>query len=393
MVICFVAASGGLLVPAGALGDRIGHATMVVAGASLSVVAMAACALAPSFGFFLGARVLQGIGTATIMSSAPALATLASGPDKRERAIGTFQSASAVGLASGPVIGGLMVLLLGWRGVFWFRVPLAALLLFLAWRTLGPVGHRRPAEKADAGDGSDGGGGDGGGGGGRGVDATERPGGQSRLAAVTRPDVVVANLLTFVANGSMFATWLLIPALLVDEMGIAILLGGVVLAVSPATTALVAAVTARVVERIGATPAVVAGLLAMAAGLAVATRAEDRWPLDGGWSVLPVLVSLVLVGGGLGLFSVPNMAAVMAAAGSAHQGLAGAVNLMMRTLGIVVGAAWHSRLFDRLEPTSGFGPAFTRVFLVGAGVLVAAAALAATTQVVLVTRRPVPSSE
>ena len=360
--------------PAGALGDRIGHAKMVVAGAALSVVAMTACALAPGFGFFLGARALQGVGTAAIMSSAPALATLALGPDQRERAIGTFQSASALGLASGPVIGAVMVLALGWRGVFWFRVPLAVLLLILARRSAGRASVT-PADGAveRAADGER-------------AATPGTPDRGRRLASVVRPDVAVANLLTFVANGAMFSTWLLVPALLVDEMGVAVLLSGVVLAVSPAATALAAAGTPRVVERLGSTPSVVAGLLVMAAGLATVARA------DGSWSLVPIVLALALVGGGLGLFSVPNMATVMAAAGSASQGLAGAVNLMMRTLGIVIGAAWHGRLFDRIEPVSGFGPAFTRVFFVAAGTLLAASALAVAPRLASAIRRPAPNS-
>ncbi|MDH3684093.1 MAG: MFS transporter, partial [Acidimicrobiia bacterium] len=50
VVICFVAASGGLLVPFGALGDRLGHATTVLVGGAVSSVAMVANALAPSYG-------------------------------------------------------------------------------------------------------------------------------------------------------------------------------------------------------------------------------------------------------------------------------------------------------------------------------------------------------
>jgi len=346
-VILFVAASGGLLVPAGMLGDRIGHATAVLAGAAISVVAMVACALAPSFGLFLGARVLQGVGTATLMASAPALAALASPPDRREHAVGIFQSAAATGLAAGPIIGGLMVVLLGWRGVFWFRVPIAVLLVVLAFgtpRTAGPPGGLSGRQASEL---------------------------WRALRLAFDPSVVIANLLTFVANGAMFATWLLVPSLLVDERGVSVTVGGLILAVSPAATALAAGRAGRVVGRFGAGSTTVAGLVAMAVGLAAI--AATAW----GWPTTTVIAALGLVGLGLGLFSVPNMASVMAALPPSDQGVAGAINLMMRTLGIVTGAAWHARLFDRVEPGRSFEAAFGVVFAVAAGAVVVAAAVAA----------------
>lgn len=174
---------------------------------------------------------------------------------------------------------------------------------------------------------------------------------------------MTANLLTFVANGSMFATWLLVPVLLVDRFGVSLLAGGAILAVSPVGTALGAARADAIGQRVGARPATAGGLLLMAVGMALVAAASER----GGTSL--VVAGLAAVGTGLGLFSVPNMAGVMAALPAGDQGVAGALNLGMRTLGIVSGAAWHSRLFDQVEPVAGFGSAFIAVFAVGAGAL------------------------
>ncbi len=356
VVILFVAASGGLLVPAGVLGDRIGHATAVLGGAAISVAAMLACAVAPTFGTFLAARVLQGVGTATIMASAPALATLASTASRRAHAVGVFQSAAAFGLAAGPIIGGVMVLLLGWRGVFWFRVPIAALLMVLAVAARSSLSSGAvavsPASSL---------------GGGR---STRAQGVQRVLRSVLTRQVVVANLLTFVANGAMFATWLLVPSLLVDERGVSVTIGGFVLAVSPVMTAFGAGRAGWMVDRFGPWSTGVAGLLAMTVGLAATAAAG--W----GWSTATVVVALALIGLGLGFFSVPNMATVMGALPESDQGVAGAINLMMRTLGIVTGAAWHARVFDRAELDGTFDSAFGVVFAVAAGIMAIAALIA-----------------
>ena len=369
VVILFVAASGGLLVPAGVLGDRIGHATAVVGGAAISVAAMLACAVAPTFGLFLAARVVQGVGTATIMASAPALATLASTPDRRAHAVGVFQSAAAFGLASGPIIGGVMVLLLGWRGVFWFRVPIAALLMVMALGSRSSLARRTAANDTAANDtgANDTGAND--------TASIAGPPGWLRIARLAlRRQVVIANLLTFVANGAMFATWLLVPSLLVDERGVSVTVGGLVLAVSPVMTVLGANRAGRLVDRHGAWPTGVGGLLAMTVGLAAIAAIGLGWPTS------TVVVALALIGLGLGVFSVPNMATVMGALPESDQGVAGAINLMMRTLGIVTGAAWHALVFDRAEVGATFEAAFGVVFAVAAGIMAVAVAVALVSQ-------------
>ena len=351
VVICFVAASGGLLVPFGALGDRLGHATTVLVGGAVSSVAMVANALAPSYGVLLVGRVAQGVGTALVMASAPALATLATPPERHRRAIGLFQAAAAVGLATGPIVGGVVVLAIGWRGVFWFRVPLALALVVLAMRTIGIGTARRQSTTSAAGG--------------------LRLAIGSRLRDLGRVDVVVANGLTFAANGAMFATWLLVPSLLVDEMGVAVLASGLALAASPVATALAAARADTAARHIGPRATTTVGLAAMTGGMVVIAA--------GGSEASPAVIvaALSVIGAGLGLFSVPNMATVMGALPPEAQGVAGSLNLMMRTLGIVTGAAWHAFVFDRAEPSLGFDGALGQVFTLGAGVLVVAAAVAA----------------
>ncbi len=404
VVICFVLASGGLLLPAGALGDALGHRRMVLAGATLSTVAMAGCALAPTFEWFLVARAVQGVGTAALMASAPALVTLAAPPALRRQAIGLFQAATAMGLASGPVIGAVMVAAWSWRAVFWFRVPLAIALLLLAAAVGSSRGHSIGRSATATATGSR---------------AVDRRGAVlvsvvllGTLAAINsgalgwsvvvlfalftgvagvalvrhslahpapildvrlfaRPGFAVANALTFFANGSMFATWLLIPILLVDRLNASLLVSGTVLATSPAATAVAAAVVGRR-TRSGRAPrsmGTTGPLLIMALGMGVLSMA------DVGWSPIAVGVGLAMVGAGLGLFSVPNMAVVMVALPESEQGVAGALSLMMRTLGIVAGVALQGDLFDRVADVDGFAVAYRQVFLVATMVLVIALAL------------------
>jgi fucose permease len=111
--------------------------------------------------------------------------------------------------------------------------------------------------------------------------------------------------------------------------------------------------------------------------------------LDAQAEYLFVAVALSVVGLGLGLFETPNMSFVMGAIPRNQQGVAGSIANMMRTLGIVFGATLWSMLFDERRqlhskqlsiPESAafqiFVPAFQDVFVVAAGLCVAAFILA-----------------
>ena len=91
--------------------------------------------------------------------------------------------------------------------------------------------------------------------------------------------------------------------------------------------------------------------------------------VDATWSATHVALLMAVVGAGLGLFSVPNMATVMQGVGNDKQGVAGGLSLMTRTIGVVAGVAAASALADRIEPTRGFLGSFEVVFAAGGVVL------------------------
>lgn len=386
VVVCFVLVSGGLLLPAGALGDVIGHDRTALAGAMLSTVAMLGCALAPGFGWFLAGRVVQGVGTAAVMASAPALATQARVDGRRDLAVARFQTSSAAGLAAGPVIGGLMVLLLGWRGVFWFRVPLAVALVVLAF-TVGASRRTRAPSAVAAGSDSDQQAPSPVGAGSATVDGPAAADGRrSALVAVS-----AAATATAVVNGAMFATWLLLPLVLVDRMGRSVIAAGLVLAVSPLATAIASSRAGSMTGRWSSSTVALMGLAVLITGMGI--LAAVMLSASEVMATLIVVVGLGLVGAGLGLFAVPNMALVMEALPAHRQGVGGALSLMMRTLGIVVGVRIQGELFDNIEGEAGFDTAYQSVFGLSVVALLAAALLVGTASTVGVARRPaMPSS-
>jgi MFS family permease len=131
VVICYVLTNAGPMLAFGRIGDMWGHARVFRVGLAWSVVAFLLCAAAPSFGWLLFFRVMQGIGAAMIISCAPAIVTGLYSEARRGRALGVFTLIFALGSAIGPLIGGLLVAQWGWPAVFWFRAPIALTSLLL----------------------------------------------------------------------------------------------------------------------------------------------------------------------------------------------------------------------------------------------------------------------
>src|SRR5512132_4318582 len=113
-----------LLVVGAALGDRFGRRNLYAVGLGLFAAASAASALAPSVGWLIAARAVQGAGSALIMPLGLALLSAAFPPEKRGAAIGIFSAITGLAGASGPLVGGAVVNGLAWQWIFWINVPI-----------------------------------------------------------------------------------------------------------------------------------------------------------------------------------------------------------------------------------------------------------------------------
>ena len=149
VVIAYTLTYAALMLVFGRVGDMLGYRRIFLTGSLWSAVAFVLCALAPSYSALLVARVLQGVGAALVLSCGPALATSLHSESARTRILGIYTMVIGIGGALGPLIAGLLVPLIDWPAVFWFRAPLALSAFLLAW--LLPA-DTRPAhrEKFDA---------------------------------------------------------------------------------------------------------------------------------------------------------------------------------------------------------------------------------------------------
>lgn len=126
VVTAFVMALSVFMVAAGRLADLHGRRRVLYAGMLLFGLASLGAGLAGSIHALIGWRLLQGLACAALYTASTAIVAHAFPLSERGRAIGLLFSANGLGLAIGPVLGGVLVSLLGWRWVFLLNVPLIA---------------------------------------------------------------------------------------------------------------------------------------------------------------------------------------------------------------------------------------------------------------------------
>src|SRR3954451_10144844 len=113
-----------LLMTATALGDRYGRRNLYALGLGLFALASAACALAPTVGWLIAARAVQGAGAALVMPLGLALLSAAFPPERRAAALGLFSGVTGLAVLGGPVVGGAITQGIAWQWIFWLNVPI-----------------------------------------------------------------------------------------------------------------------------------------------------------------------------------------------------------------------------------------------------------------------------
>jgi MFS family permease len=143
IVDAYVIVFACLLVPAGALGDRFGQRSVLIAGLSIFALGAGLSAAAPDVAVLLLGRGLTGVGAAGVLPSTLAVVVGAATTERRPAAIATWAAMTGVGGALGNALGGLLISAGGWRLLFAGVVPVALILLGAVW-VLAPRTARIP---------------------------------------------------------------------------------------------------------------------------------------------------------------------------------------------------------------------------------------------------------
>lgn len=375
VVIAYVLTYSSLMLVFGKLGDVIGHRRIFVSGLVVCTAGFSACAFAPSYGWLLLGRVLQGVGIALTLSCGPALATSLADESERTRMLAIYASITAIGAALGPLAGGFLVDRFGWSVVFWARIPLVVTGLLLS-----------PALPATREKGSM-----------RGFDAAGAalllawmssmllafaahstalgPKLQIALAAtaavaflafirrerrhpspIIRPALfgdsrfLAMNLVSIGMNCAAFSILLLVPFWLTRTAALDGGTAGIMLSLAAVGTVAGASLAGRIVRRVGGSALVLAGLSLSVVGLGTISL----WTAE--TAIEPMAAAMLVQGLGVGLFQVSYTDLVVATLPPEERGVAGSLTMVTRTIGTVTaatGLAATHRHFESLALSAG----------------------------------------
>ena len=405
VVTAYTLTLAGLLLFAGALGDKYGRKRFFVIGVVWFAVASLLCGIAPDAPFLIAARAVQGVGAALLTPGSLAILEASFHPDDRGKAIGAWSGFSGVGTAIGPFLGGWLIQAVSWRLIFVINLPLAALVVAVALRhvpesrdpgatgkldvtggvlvTAGLVGLTYGLIEGPA----------------QGWTSTgpltalaagvlllaafvgwERraPGPMLQLSLFRSARFTAANIVTFVVYGALGGALFLLPIELEQVSHYTALQAGVSLLPVTVIMLLLSARSGALAARIGPRLQMSIGPVVIGIGLALYTRIGQS-----GNYLVDVLPAVVVFGLGLATNVAPLTSTVLDAVPAEHAGMASAVNNdVARAAGLIAVAVLPAAAglsgASYLHPEQ-FSAGFHKASLISAGLCVAAGALAALT--------------
>jgi EmrB/QacA subfamily drug resistance transporter len=123
VVTAYALTFAALLITGGKLGDLMGRRRIFVIGIAIFTLSSLGCGLATTSGVLIGARAVQGVGAALMNPASLSIITATFPPRERGQAIGIWAGVSAMALAIGPLVGGLIVDNLNWNWIFFINIP------------------------------------------------------------------------------------------------------------------------------------------------------------------------------------------------------------------------------------------------------------------------------
>src|SRR4051794_9221140 len=124
---------GALMLTGGKLADLFGRRLIFVVGLAIFTLSSLACGLAGGAEVLIAARVVQGVGAALMNPATLSIITVTFPPRQRGTAIGIWAGVSALALAIGPLVGGLIAQQISWNWIFFINIPVGVLGIFAAY--------------------------------------------------------------------------------------------------------------------------------------------------------------------------------------------------------------------------------------------------------------------
>jgi EmrB/QacA subfamily drug resistance transporter len=366
VVAIYLLVVSALLLSFGRLGDLRGNKPVYLVGLIVFVLGSILSGTAPNAPALIGFRALQALGAAMLLANTPAILTKSFPAEQRGQALGMQATMTYLGLTLGPSLGGWLATQFSWRAVFYINVPIGLLALWLSLRFIPAEQVAGAAERFDL------------------IGALTFTGGLVAfllalnqgaewgwasppiLALVTSAAVLLAVFLVVegrlgspmldlslfrsrlfsAATGSavlnyicVYSVLFLLPFYLIQGRNLDPAHAGLLLTAQPIAMAIAAPISGTLSDRIGSRLPGTVGMGVLALGLFLLSRLDAASPLSG------VVIGLVVVGLGTGIFISPNSSALMGSAPRRRQGIAAGVLGTARNVGMVLGVGIAGAVF------------------------------------------------
>ncbi|WP_346772381.1 MFS transporter [Chelativorans sp. AA-79] len=319
VVITYLAAMTVSVAFVGRLGDLYGLTRMHLAGLALFCVASLLCGLASNLWLLIGARALQGVGAAFLMTLTLALARETASEERIGRAMGLLGTVSALGTALGPSLGGVLLSASGWPGIFLAQVPLALLALILAFRSL-------PSDRGRA----------------------APPSAGPCVAWIWTRGLLPNISVNLLVAAVMMTTLVVGPFYLGIGLGLSEMPVGLIMSIGPLISIFSGVPSGQAVDRWGTHSILAVGLTMLAAGAFLLATLPAQFGTVG------YILAIAVLTPGYQLFQASNNTAVMADIPKDRRGVVSGLLSLSRNLGLILGASVMGGVFALGVGTSNF---------------------------------------
>lgn len=364
-IMSYLLVVSSLLLAYGRLGDMYGHKNIYNTGFLIFTAGSFLCGIATSVWMLVFFRVIQALGAGMLMAMGPAIITDTVAPSQRGKALSINAVAVAIALTVGPVVGGALASAFGWESIFWINIPIGLIGVLLADRVIPRSGERTVQP----------------------FDYTGALIVFAALISILLPLSLVEEygwgnwmIIGFILLGlaliPVFVVWekrtlypmfdiflfnnrlfsmsnlsallnfmaqytiiLLIPFYLEQLRGLPPSKAGLLYMPMPVATMIVAPISGSLSDRMDSRYISAAGMGVMALGMWLLSN------LKADSVEISLVMGMVIVGLGIGLFQTPNNNAIMGSVPKSKSGIASGMLATMRNIGMVLGVAISGAIF------------------------------------------------
>ena len=365
----------GIILIFGKLGDMLGKTRIFTFGIAMFTLGSLLCGIGSSFPVLIGARIIQAVGAAATMANNQGIITQVFPATERGKALGLTGTSVALGSLVGPGLGGIIVGAASWEYIFLINVPVGVVVLFFAIKLL-PRSNKKVTDRLDI------------------LGAALFMFsivplfvalGQVPSLGFTNPLILsafVVSVLSFIAFivveqkrenplislsifknklfslsifcafitfVGLFCNSIIQPFYLQDVMNYAPEQAGLIMMIFPLVLSVLAPVSGHVSDKIGSELLTFIGLLLISLGLFLMSTLTEQS------SLMTMVIFIVILSAGMGLFQSPNNSLIMSTVGRHQLGIAGSINALVRNMGMVCGIALATTLlYDSMSEELGY---------------------------------------